>query len=115
MVTNINNGIFWWDEPNDDMGLQELEQYKASLEELKKKVIMRVDDLMLLNNSSSTNLVSSNNNNGAMMNSALTTVVCDDMFLNIQNSGEYNCNSFFPNYGSDDFGNKQWKSVDPFI
>nr|XP_027083800.1 agamous-like MADS-box protein AGL61 [Coffea arabica]XP_027083802.1 agamous-like MADS-box protein AGL61 [Coffea arabica] len=40
-----NNGSFWWDEPIDNMGLEELQQYKASLEELKKTVLIRADDI----------------------------------------------------------------------
>ena len=40
-----NNGSFWWDEPIDNMGVEELQQYKASLEELKKTVLIRADDI----------------------------------------------------------------------
>ena len=41
-------GGLWWDEPIDGLGLAELEQYVASLEELKKNVAMRADELMLV-------------------------------------------------------------------
>ncbi|XP_057496615.1 agamous-like MADS-box protein AGL62 [Actinidia eriantha] len=41
-------GGLWWDEPIDGLGLAELEQYAAALEELKKNVAMRADELMLV-------------------------------------------------------------------
>ncbi|KAL3638511.1 hypothetical protein CASFOL_017882 [Castilleja foliolosa] len=43
----------WWDEVVDGMGLDELEQYGAALEELMKNVAMRANDLMLLKGSNS--------------------------------------------------------------
>ncbi|KAA8544830.1 hypothetical protein F0562_019614 [Nyssa sinensis] len=42
-VTGCGSGGFWWDEVDvDGMELEELERYEESLEELKKKVEMRV-------------------------------------------------------------------------
>ncbi|KAK6942879.1 Transcription factor, MADS-box [Dillenia turbinata] len=38
---------FWWDEPIEDMGVEELEQFMLSLEELKKNVDMKADKVML--------------------------------------------------------------------
>lgn len=100
----VDSGSFWWDEPIDNMGLEELEQYKASLEELKKKVLMRADDLMLLKTCSSTNNLGLVNNGD--INPGMTTVGCDDTFFN-QTTAEYCNNPVVPYYGSDDFGNQQ--------
>ncbi|KAF8410282.1 hypothetical protein HHK36_002807 [Tetracentron sinense] len=36
-------GRFWWDAPIDDLGLHELEKFKASMEELRKKVIVKTE------------------------------------------------------------------------
>lgn len=44
---------FWWDRSIEGMGLEELEQYVASMEELKKNVGMRVDELEKASNSPS--------------------------------------------------------------
>lgn len=38
---------FWWEAPVEDMGLQELEKYRAGMEELRKKVAKRVNELAL--------------------------------------------------------------------
>lgn len=48
----VNVGNFWWNEPIDNLGLEELEQYSVALQELKKNVMRRVDELMLLESSS---------------------------------------------------------------
>ncbi|CAL5418258.1 unnamed protein product [Camellia sinensis] len=48
-----NDGGFWWDEAVDDLGLEELEQYVAALEELKKNVSMKADELMIMKANSS--------------------------------------------------------------
>ncbi|KAL3515395.1 hypothetical protein ACH5RR_022297 [Cinchona calisaya] len=101
----VNCGSFWWDEPIDNMGLEELEQYKASLEELMKKVIMRADDMMLLKNSSSNNL-GFNNNIGADINPSVANVGCDDMFFT-STAEYYGNNSMVPYNGFEDFGNQQ--------
>ncbi|XP_060169280.1 agamous-like MADS-box protein AGL62 [Lycium barbarum] len=55
LVNNDNNGEFWWNEPIDDMGIEELEEFMTALGELKKKVTMRVDELNMINGSSSSN------------------------------------------------------------
>ncbi|KAL6971086.1 hypothetical protein U1Q18_030769 [Sarracenia purpurea var. burkii] len=47
-----DGGGFWWDEVIDNFGVDELEQYAAALEELKKNVAMRADELMLVKASS---------------------------------------------------------------
>lgn len=52
-MVNNNNGEFWWNEPIDDKGIDELEEFMSALEELKKKVTMRADELSLINGSSS--------------------------------------------------------------
>jgi hypothetical protein len=44
---------FWWDLSIEDMGLEELERYVASMEELKKNVGIRVDELEKASNSPS--------------------------------------------------------------
>ncbi|KAJ6767444.1 MADS BOX PROTEIN [Salix purpurea] len=44
---------FWWDRSIQGMGLEELEQYVASMEELKKNVGIRVDELEKASNSPS--------------------------------------------------------------
>ncbi|KAF8398874.1 hypothetical protein HHK36_014738 [Tetracentron sinense] len=40
-------GRFWWDAPINDLGLHELEMFKASMEELRKKVIRKAEYLRL--------------------------------------------------------------------
>ncbi|XP_059654656.1 agamous-like MADS-box protein AGL62 [Cornus florida] len=48
-----NGGGFWWDRAVDDsMGLEEMEQYMAALEELKRKVDIRADEMMMMKASS---------------------------------------------------------------
>lgn len=39
------NGVFWWDRPIEKMGLEELERFKASLEELRKEGSRRVEEM----------------------------------------------------------------------
>ncbi|XP_022762555.1 agamous-like MADS-box protein AGL61 [Durio zibethinus] len=41
-----NKGEFWWDEPIDDMGLEELEAYVKAMEELRNNVAKRANELM---------------------------------------------------------------------
>ncbi|KAK4491159.1 hypothetical protein RD792_001889 [Penstemon davidsonii] len=50
--TKTPRGGLWWEDDVDGLGLEELEQYAAALEELMKNVTMRADDLMLIQNSS---------------------------------------------------------------
>ncbi|XP_059663903.1 agamous-like MADS-box protein AGL62 [Cornus florida] len=40
----------WWEDPIDELGLQELEHYIASLEVLKKNVMNRVDKMAMVTN-----------------------------------------------------------------
>ncbi|KAK9286821.1 hypothetical protein L1049_015226 [Liquidambar formosana] len=49
----VGEGRFWWDEPIDNMGLVELEQYMESLQGMRKRVAMRYDELMMMEASSS--------------------------------------------------------------
>ncbi|XP_058080721.1 uncharacterized protein LOC131228898 [Magnolia sinica] len=51
----VRNGqdLFWWESPIENMRLDELEQFGASMEELRKKVRKRADE-MLVEASSST-------------------------------------------------------------
>ncbi|XP_011036973.1 PREDICTED: agamous-like MADS-box protein AGL62 [Populus euphratica] len=44
---NDVNARFWWDEPIDDMGLEELEEYVRAMEELKKNVAARANELTM--------------------------------------------------------------------
>ncbi|KAF9673899.1 hypothetical protein SADUNF_Sadunf10G0071900 [Salix dunnii] len=46
---NDVNARFWWDEPIDDMGLVELEEYVRAMEELKKNVAARANELTMAN------------------------------------------------------------------
>ncbi|KAA8519526.1 hypothetical protein F0562_013782 [Nyssa sinensis] len=48
----VSGGGFRWDEPIDELGLDELEQYMASLEVLKKKVRTRADEIAMASASS---------------------------------------------------------------
>ncbi|KAJ9691380.1 hypothetical protein PVL29_013534 [Vitis rotundifolia] len=41
-------GGFWWDAPIENMGLNELEQFKGSLEKLREKVADRVEEMTLM-------------------------------------------------------------------
>ncbi|RVX10733.1 Agamous-like MADS-box protein AGL62 [Vitis vinifera] len=41
-------GGFWWDAPIENMGLNELEQFKGSLEKLREKVADRVAEITLM-------------------------------------------------------------------
>ncbi|CAN4121189.1 unnamed protein product [Withania somnifera] len=50
---NNNGGRYWWNEPIDNMGIKELENFMGALEELKKNVNMKVDELSMINGSSS--------------------------------------------------------------
>ncbi|KAA8519524.1 hypothetical protein F0562_013780 [Nyssa sinensis] len=43
----VSGGGFRWDEPIDELGLDELEQYMASLEVLKKKVRTRANEIAM--------------------------------------------------------------------
>ncbi|KAG8364180.1 hypothetical protein BUALT_Bualt19G0100200 [Buddleja alternifolia] len=47
------DGGFWWDKAVDGMELEEMEQYAAAMDELRKNVNMRADDLMLIQSSNS--------------------------------------------------------------
>ncbi|KAI5661222.1 hypothetical protein M9H77_20545 [Catharanthus roseus] len=97
-IVNGVGGYFWWDDPIDNLGLDELEQYMASLEELKKKVVMRADELMIMNNPSSSTspLIDVN---------STTSITCDDFFLNQQPAAaDQYCTSIVP-YGSHDLTN----------
>ncbi|MCD7451634.1 hypothetical protein HAX54_012896 [Datura stramonium] len=49
----VNNGGFWWNEPIDDMGIEELEEFMVALGEVKRKVTMRADELSMINGPSS--------------------------------------------------------------
>ncbi|KDP45198.1 hypothetical protein JCGZ_15063 [Jatropha curcas] len=46
---NMNAG-FWWDEPIDNMGVEELEEYVCALKVLKGNVGIRVNELMMMGN-----------------------------------------------------------------
>ncbi|KAJ9690897.1 hypothetical protein PVL29_013180 [Vitis rotundifolia] len=41
-------GGFWWEAPIDNMGLNELEQFKGSLEKLREKVADRVEEMTMV-------------------------------------------------------------------
>ncbi|KAJ9698763.1 hypothetical protein PVL29_007698 [Vitis rotundifolia] len=41
-------GGFWWDAPIENMGLNELEQFKGSLEKLREKVADRVEEMTMM-------------------------------------------------------------------
>ncbi|KAJ4843235.1 hypothetical protein Tsubulata_008744 [Turnera subulata] len=43
---DVNTGIYWWNQPIDNMGLEELEGYLRSLQELKKNLGIRASELM---------------------------------------------------------------------
>ncbi|GAB4848005.1 hypothetical protein Ancab_002665 [Ancistrocladus abbreviatus] len=49
--TNCNNnnklGEFWWEEPVDELDLPELEQFLASLQDLRKNVAMKADEFSM--------------------------------------------------------------------
>ncbi|XP_009602824.1 agamous-like MADS-box protein AGL62 [Nicotiana tomentosiformis] len=93
-IVNNNEG-FWWNEPIDDMGIEELEEFMAALEELKKKVTMRADELSMITGSSVLPTTSTINNNIARFGA-------EDQFLN-QAAIDY-CSSIVPyqlNYPGD--------------
>ncbi|CAK7355396.1 unnamed protein product [Dovyalis caffra] len=46
---NDGDARFWWDEPIDDMGLEELEEYVRAMQELKKNVASRASELTMAN------------------------------------------------------------------
>lgn len=48
-----SGGNFWWDEPIDHLGLEELKQYMEALEELRKNLLTRADELALFKSSGS--------------------------------------------------------------
>ncbi|XWS40352.1 hypothetical protein CRYUN_Cryun18bG0133700 [Craigia yunnanensis] len=41
-----SKGEFWWDEPIDNIGIEELEAYVKAMEELRNNMARRADDLM---------------------------------------------------------------------
>ncbi|XVE48643.1 hypothetical protein DITRI_Ditri01bG0018400 [Diplodiscus trichospermus] len=41
-----SRGEFWWDEPTDNMGVEELEAYVKAMEELRNNVAKRANELM---------------------------------------------------------------------
>ena len=47
-VGGDGEGGFWWDAPIENMGLNELEQFIGSLEELRKKVADRVEEMTMM-------------------------------------------------------------------
>ena len=47
-VGGDGEGGFWWDAPIENMGLNELEQFKGSLEKLREKVADRVAEMTLM-------------------------------------------------------------------
>lgn len=44
---NEDNGMFWWDETIDNMGLEELEEYKEAMQQLRTNVALRVNELTM--------------------------------------------------------------------
>ncbi|XP_009605702.1 agamous-like MADS-box protein AGL62 [Nicotiana tomentosiformis] len=86
-IVNNNNEGFWWNEPIDDMGIEELEESMGALEELKKKITMRADELSMINGSSVVPTTSTVNNNIARFGA-------EDQFLN-QAAIDY-CSSIVP-------------------
>ncbi|OMO90256.1 putative mads box protein [Corchorus capsularis] len=45
-----NKGEFWWDEPIDNMTIEELEAYVKAIDELRNNVDKRAKDIMEANN-----------------------------------------------------------------
>ncbi|WOH12518.1 hypothetical protein DCAR_0832022 [Daucus carota subsp. sativus] len=45
--------LYWWERPFEHLGVEELEEYVGSLEDLMSKLKLRADDLMLIKSSSS--------------------------------------------------------------
>ncbi|KAL1806245.1 hypothetical protein ACET3Z_029313 [Daucus carota] len=45
--------LYWWERPFEHLGVEELEEYVSSLEDLMSKLKLRADDLMLIKSSSS--------------------------------------------------------------
>lgn len=41
------NGGFWWEEPIDEMGIEELEEYVKAVKRLRGKVESRVNEMMI--------------------------------------------------------------------
>ncbi|PHU14118.1 hypothetical protein BC332_15323 [Capsicum chinense] len=50
-MVNGNNNEFWWDELVDDIGIEELDKFVDALEELKKRVNMRVNESSMIKGS----------------------------------------------------------------
>lgn len=51
-VENNINGGFWWDQPLDEnMGLEEMEEYLRALQEVRRKVAARVEEFRMTRNS----------------------------------------------------------------
>ncbi|KAM3375975.1 hypothetical protein P3S68_014689 [Capsicum galapagoense] len=51
-MVNGNNNEFWWDELVNDIGIEELDKFVDALEELKKRVNMRVNESSMIKGSS---------------------------------------------------------------
>lgn len=56
---------FWWEESFENLGMEELEKYIASMEQLKDNITMRADEMAMLRNSSKFDINQSSKNEGS--------------------------------------------------
>ncbi|XP_010245648.1 PREDICTED: agamous-like MADS-box protein AGL61 [Nelumbo nucifera] len=82
----LSTGQFWWDSPIGNLGLHELEKFRAALEELKKNLIMRMNEL----------LIGSSSQSGAFFNENCGEVIDDPLAFLTPN--------YFSPIGPFDFG-----------
>ncbi|KAK1371994.1 Agamous-like MADS-box protein AGL62 [Heracleum sosnowskyi] len=62
-----DNPNFWWEESFEHLGIEELEKYIASMEQLKDNLTMRVDEMAMLRNSSKFDMNQSAKNEGSVV------------------------------------------------
>ena len=90
-----NSKGFWWEQPIDNLDLEELLEYKAAMEILRKNVLARADEMAAAaanNIDAAKNNVAANNNSAANNNFAAN------------NNAESSSGLFIPNVAVDSFG-----------
>ncbi|CDP06344.1 unnamed protein product [Coffea canephora] len=84
-----NSKGFWWEQPIDNLDLEELLEYKAAMEILRKNVLARADEIAA---AAANNIDAAKNNVAANNNSAAN------------NNAESSSGLFIPNVAVDSFG-----------
>lgn len=62
----VEDGSCWWEESCENLGIEELEKYIASMEELKNNLMIRADEMAMIRNSSTLDVNQNSKNEGLM-------------------------------------------------